>query len=145
VRLFGALESLPHLVQAILRHLFAYGELLCEETLETMHRARRRVLGIAVAITAGVMAVVLGCLWVIAATWDGPNRLTAVGGLFGGFVLVAILGGAYAVGARARGGPFEQLRFEGRADLREIARLDPTLVGQAAASPAGAAPDGARD
>ena len=123
-------EVLPRLLQAILRHLFAYGELLGGETLETVHRARRRALGIAVACMAGLMAVGLGCLWVIAATWDGPNRLTAVGGLCLGFVLIAFLGGAYAAGARARAGAFAELRAQWRADMQQIAALDPTLVGE---------------
>ena len=86
------------------------------------------------AAIAGMMALGLGCLWIIAATWDGPNRLWAVGGLCIGFLLIAISGGAYAVGGRSRGKPFEQLRAEWRADLQEIARLDPTLVGEPGAA-----------
>lgn len=140
--LLAALESLPRLLQAILRHVFAYGELLCEESIEAVQRARRRVIGIAVAYTAGVMAVALGCLWVIAATWNGPNRLTAVGGLCIGFILIAIIGGAYAIGARGRAGAFAQLRVEWRADMQEIARLDPTLVAQTSTPVMGASSAG---
>ena len=124
------IEVLPRLLQASLRHLFAYGELLCDETQEAVQYARRRAVGIAFAFTAGVMAVVLGCLWVIAATWNGPNRLTAVGSLCGAFALIALLSGVYAAGARLRGGPFRQLRMEWRADMQQLATLDPTLVGQ---------------
>ncbi len=128
--MLSTFELLPKLAQALLRHLIAYGELAYEEAREALARARRQIVGIAVALLAGMMALGLGCLWVIAATWNGPDRLWAVGGLCIGFLLIAISGGAYAVGGRSRGTAFEQLRAEWRADLREIARLDPTLVGE---------------
>ncbi|HEX4025221.1 MAG TPA: hypothetical protein VHX52_11050 [Steroidobacteraceae bacterium] len=131
----SALELLPRLLQAVLRHLFAYGELLCQELVAAARRGRRRLWGAAVAVIAGLMALGLGCLWVIAATWDGPDRLIAVGALCVGFALIAIIGAVYAGrGAAAR--PFERLRAEWRADMDEIARLDPSLVGHAHASAA---------
>ncbi len=136
--MLSTLELLPRLIHALARHLFAYGELLCVESLEALRRVRRRIVGAAVALLAGMLAVGLGCLWIIAATWDGPNRLWAVGGLCIGFLLIAISGGAYAVGERSRGAPFEQLRAEWHADLQEIARLDPTLVAEPGAPAMGA-------
>lgn len=132
--MLSGLDAVPRLLQVILRHLFVYGELLREETIEAIQGARRRIFSIAVAFTAGVMAVAMACVWVIAATWDGPNRLTAVGGLCIGFVLIAIIGAAYAAGARARAGSFQQLRSEWHADMQEIARLDPSLMGKPSAS-----------
>ena len=78
---------------------------------------------------AGMLALMMGCVWVIAATWDGPNRMLAVGALCIGFVLVTIIGVSYAAGGGSRAS-FEGLRAEWRSDLEEIARLDPTLVGQ---------------
>jgi uncharacterized membrane protein YqjE len=135
--LLPALELLPRLTRAILRHLFAYGELLYEEACLAVANMRRRIVGLAVALLAGMMTVGLGCLWVIAATWDGPNRLWAVGGLCIGFLLIAIIGGAYAVGGRPRGAAFEHLRAQWRADLQEIARLDPALTGEPGAAAMG--------
>src|SRR5579862_1574729 len=69
------LEALQRLAPAVLRHLIAYGELLCEETGDALRQSRRRALGLAVTVAAGVMALALACLWAIAASWDGPNRL----------------------------------------------------------------------
>lgn len=126
----SALELLPRLLQALLRHVFAYGELAYEESLIAARRLRRRLLGAAIACMAGMLALMMGCVWVIAATWDGPNRMLAVGALCIGFLLVAIIGIAYAAGG-ARRAPFEALRAEWRSDLQEIARLDPALVGTA--------------
>lgn len=130
-----ALELIPRLTQAFLRHVFAYGELLCEESTAAWRLGRRRALGWGVTCIGGLMALVLGCLWVIAATWNGPSRLVAVGSLCIGFGLVAVVGALYAGGGRASGAPrpFERLREEWRADMREIGRLDPTLTGQSPA------------
>jgi hypothetical protein len=128
--LLSALELLPRLLQALLRHLFAYGELAYEEGVLAAQRLRRRLLGAAIACMAGMLALMMGCVWVIAATWDGPNRLLAVGALCIGFVLVAIVGITYAAGGGGRV-PFAALRAEWHSDLQEIARLDPTLISSA--------------
>jgi len=124
------LEALQRLAPAVLRHLLAYGELLCEEAGDALRQSRRRALGLAVTVAAGVMALALACLWAIAASWDGPNRLTVVGGLCIGFVLASVLGAAYTRGARPAGvpAPFDRLRAEWRADMRELAALDPSLI-----------------
>jgi uncharacterized membrane protein YqjE len=126
----SALDVVPRLLQEVLRHLFAYGQLLHYEIIEALRQGRRRLWGAAIALTAGMMALVLGCLWVIAATWDGPNRLIAVGALCVGFLLIAIVGGLYAGADAGVARPFERLRAEWRADLEGIAQLDPTLLEQ---------------
>ena len=134
----SALEALPRLAVAVLQHLIAYGELLCEEGTEAAARLRRGIIGFALAALASFIAVELACLWIIAATWDGPNRLTAVGALCVGFALVAVICSAYASGARAAGGgkSFQRVREEWRADMQALAALDPTLTGSS--GPAGA-------
>lgn len=123
------LEALQRLAPAVLRHLIAYGELLCEEAGDALRQSRRRALGFAVTVTAGVMALSLACVWAIAASWDGPNRLTVVGALCGCFVIIALVGAAYTRGAVRAGGamPFERLKAEWQADMRELERLDPSL------------------
>jgi uncharacterized membrane protein YqjE len=138
--LLAALELMPRMLQALLRHLFAYGELAYEESLVAAQRVRRRLLGGVIVCMASMLALLMGCVWVIAATWDGPDRQIAVGGLCLGFLLVAVIGAIYALGGRAAGAPFQHLRAEWRRDLQQIARLDPTLVG----SPGAAAMGGSR-
>ena len=128
--MLSALELLPRLSQALLRHLFAYGELAYEEGVLAAQRVRRRLVGLVIACIAGMLALLMGCVWVLAATWDGPNRMLAVGALCIGFLLIAIIGIAYALGGPRRP-PFQQLRTEWHRDLQEIGRLDPTLVGDA--------------
>ena len=130
------LEALQRLAPALLRHLIAYGELLRDETGDALRQSRRRAIGLAVTVAAGSMAVVLACLLAIAASWDGPNRLAVVGALCGTFALVAVTAAFYSRGGvvAGRAAPFERLRAEWRADLRELARLDPALSGLSAQS-----------
>lgn len=120
------LEALPRLALAVLRHLIAYGELLYEEGGEVARRMRRGLIGFAVAGVAGFIALELACVWIIAATWNGPNRLTAVGALCIGFALLAIISTAYASNVQSAGGhrPFARLRAEWRADMEELAALE---------------------
>jgi threonine/homoserine/homoserine lactone efflux protein len=123
------LEALQRLAPAVLRHLIAYGELLCEEAGDALRQSRRRALGLAVTVTAGVMALSLACVWVIAASWDSPSRFTVIGVLCASFAVIALAGVAYARGASQAGRavPFERLRAEWQADMRELALIDPSL------------------
>lgn len=138
--MLSVLEALPRLALMVLRHLTAYGELLYEEGGEAARRLRRAAIGFAIAAAAGFIALELGCLWIIAATWNGPNRLTAVGALCIGFALVATLSIAYASNAPSARGrrPFERLREEWRADMEELTTLEASMHGSANGSGIGA-------
>jgi uncharacterized membrane protein YqjE len=116
------LEALSRLAPALLRHLFAYGELLREESRDAWRTVRRQALGMAVAAAGGLMALLMGCVWVIGATWDGPNRLKALAALCLGFVLVALIGVWYAITALRPGQPrpFQRLHSEWIADREEL-------------------------
>jgi hypothetical protein len=136
------LEALQRLAPALLRHLMAYGELLCEEAGDALRQSRRRAVGLAATVAAGVMALSLGCLLAIAASWDGPNRLTVVGLLCGGFIAVTLISAVYARGGRVTGraAPFERLREQWQADLLELNRLSPGLLNPGVAAVATTAP-----
>jgi hypothetical protein len=125
--LLSVLEALPRLALAVLRHLIAYGELLYEEGGEAARRLRRGVIGFAVAAVAGFIALELACLWIIAATWNGPNRLTAVGALCIGFALLAIISSVYVSNVQSSASgrrPFARVREEWQADMEELAALE---------------------
>lgn len=130
------LELVPRLLAALFRHFVAYGDLLCDETAAAMRELRRQLLGLAVLLAAGTVAVLTGCAWVIAANWNGPYRLDAIGGLCIGFALIAAGGGWYANTAVVRGQPrpFQRLREEWREDMRHLAAIDPSLAGNDMAS-----------
>ena len=133
------LEALPRLALAVLQHLIAYGDLLYEEGIEAGRRLRRAAIGLALAAAAGFIALELACLWIIAATWNGPNRLTAVGALCIGFAVIAVICSAYASGAQTAGGvkPFRRVREEWRADMQQLAVLDSRLTGSSETSGTG--------
>lgn len=125
------LELLSRLVPALLRHLLAYSDLLIAETAAAGRQWRRQLLGMAIVLASGGVAALMGCALVIAATWDGPYRLQAIGGLFGGFTLIALSGAWYARHGRIPGTPrpFERIEAEWREDLRQLASLYPSLGG----------------
>lgn len=129
-------DALLRLIPALLRHLLAYGDLFVEESSAAVRSLRRQLLGVAVLLSAGAVAALMGCVWVIAATWEGPHRLQAIGGLCIGFALVALGGGWYARSGVMPGQPrpFERLHAEWRADLTQLATVYPSLneVDQAA-------------
>jgi hypothetical protein len=123
------IEALQRLAPAVLRHLLAYGELLFEEGGVALRQSRRRALAVAVTAGAALISLSLACVWAIAVSWDGPNRLVVIGALCLGFLLVALIGAACASGAIAVSSatPFERLRAEWHADMRELAQLEPSL------------------
>jgi hypothetical protein len=125
------LDLLSLLVPALLRHLVAYSDLLIDETAAAGRQWRRQLLGMAILLTAGGVAALMVCAWVIAATWDGPHRLQAIGGLFGAFTAIAVGGAWYASQgwAEKTPRPFERVAAEWREDLRQLVILYPSLAG----------------
>lgn len=90
---------LPKAAPALLRHLAAYVDLAGLD----LARARREIgaefLATAVAAVSGLFAVLLGCLAVVAYTWDTPHRVTAIVWMGVGFLAVAIAAAAYRANA----------------------------------------------
>jgi uncharacterized membrane protein YqjE len=134
------LELLSRLVPALLRHVIAYSDLLIDETAAAGRQWRRQLLGIAILLAAAGVAALMVCAFVIGATWDGPHRLHAIGGLFAGFTLIAVGGAWYATRGwtELRPRPFERIAAEWREDLRQLVILYPSLAG---IEPTGVTPD----
>jgi uncharacterized membrane protein YqjE len=93
------LWSLPKAAPALLRHLSAYAELASLD----LARARREIaaefLASAIAAICGLFAVFMGCLAVVAYTWDTPHRVSSIAWMGGGFLGVAIVAAAYRANA----------------------------------------------
>jgi hypothetical protein len=124
-------EALRRLIPAVLRHLVAYGDLFVDEAADAVRGVRRQLLGLAVVLSAGGVAALMACIWLIAATWDGPHRLQTIGALCVGFTLIALAGAWYASSGVLPGQPrpFERLHAEWREDLGQLAALYPSLDG----------------
>ena len=82
---------LPKAAPALLRHLGAYVELIAFD----LERSRRDlVANVLVSMVAGVcvfFAVLMGCVVLIALTWDTPYRVAAVAWTGGAFLTVAVI------------------------------------------------------
>lgn len=82
---------LPKAAPALLRHFGAYVELFALE----LEQARRDLtVNILASMVAGVcvfFAVLMGCVVIVALTWDTPYRVPAVAWTGGGFLAVAVL------------------------------------------------------
>jgi uncharacterized membrane protein YqjE len=124
------LEVLSRLLSALFRHLMAYADLLCVEAGDAARVLRRQLLGLAVVAVAAIVSILMGCVWVITAAWDGPYRMEAIGALCIAFVLIAMAGLWYASTGVAPGEPrpFQRLREEWSEDLRELAAVEPSLA-----------------
>jgi uncharacterized membrane protein YqjE len=97
------LWSLPKAGPALLRHLAAYVELASLDLARTQREITTELLAVAVVAICGLFAVFMGCLAVVAYTWDTPHRMAAIAWMAGGFVVVAIAAAAYrANAARAK-------------------------------------------
>ena len=115
---------LPRAAPALLRHLAAYADLASLD----LARARREIaaefLGVAVAAICCLFALFMGCLAVVAYTWDTPHRVTAIAWMGGGFLVVAIAAAAYRANAvRAKSQLFASVRREWQEDRVLLERI----------------------
>ena len=117
-------EALPRVLAAVLQHLMAYGELLCDDTGDALRQWRRHAIGLAVAAVAGALALLLGCFWIVAAAWNGPYRLVAPGALCVAFLLIAAVAWRWTREDRTAVAPFSRLRAELREDRLALAALE---------------------
>jgi uncharacterized membrane protein YqjE len=93
------LWSLPKAAPALLRHLAAYIDLASLDLARTRREIGAEFLATAVAAVCGLFALLLGCLAVVAYTWDTPHRVTAIVWMGGGFLAVAIAAAVYRANA----------------------------------------------
>jgi uncharacterized membrane protein YqjE len=90
---------LPKAAPALLRHLAAYADLASLD----LARARREIaaefLASAIGAICCLFAVFMGCLAVVAYTWDTAHRVSAIVWMGGGFLALAIVAAAYRANA----------------------------------------------
>ena len=73
------------------RHAGAYADLLASDLDVSRRAMRSRLVAAGILGFASMLAVSLACVWVLAATWDTPQRDWALGGLLSLFVVVALV------------------------------------------------------
>jgi uncharacterized membrane protein YqjE len=118
------LWSLPKAAPALLRHLAAYVDLASLDLARSQREIAAELLASAVVGICALFAVLMGCLAVVACTWDTPYRLSAIAWLGGGFVLAAVIAAVYRSRvARARSQFLASVRQEWREDRVLLERI----------------------
>jgi uncharacterized membrane protein YqjE len=118
------LWSLPKAAPALLRHLVAYVDLASLDLARAQREITAEFLTSAIAVICGLFAVFMGCLAVVAYTWDTPHRMTAIAWMGGGFLVVAIVAVAYlSNAARAKSPLLDSVRREWQEDRVLLERI----------------------
>jgi uncharacterized membrane protein YqjE len=115
---------LPKAAPALLRHLVAYVDLVSLD----LGRAQREL--VAELVISAILAIcalftlLMGCLAVVAYTWDTPYRMTAIAWMGGGFLVAAIVAAGYRIKTvRAQSEFLGTVRREWHADRALLERI----------------------
>jgi uncharacterized membrane protein YqjE len=83
------IDRLAALGSIAVRHAGAYTDLILSDIDATRRVFHRRMIAGTVMVGATVLAAAMGCVWVIAVTWDTAARVWAIVGLLGVFLVIA--------------------------------------------------------
>jgi uncharacterized membrane protein YqjE len=89
------LWSLPKAAPALLRHLAAYVDLASLDLARAYRETAAQLVVLSIIVIGGLFAVFMGCLVVVAYSWDTPYRVSAIAWMGGGFAGVAIVAAVY--------------------------------------------------
>jgi len=118
------LWSLPKAAPVLLRHLAAYVELAALDLAKAQREITAQLLASAIVALSIFFALMMGCLAVVAATWNTPYRLAAIAWMGGGFVLLAVGAAMYKARiARVQTPILDSVRREWHADRKILERI----------------------
>ena len=118
------LWSLPKAAPVLLRHHAAYDELAALYVAKAQREITAQLLASAIVAVSILFALLMGCLGVVAATWNTPNRLSAIAWMGGGFVVLAVGAAIYKARiARAQTPILDSVRREWHADRMILERI----------------------
>jgi uncharacterized membrane protein YqjE len=83
------IERLSAVATIAVRHAGAYTDLILSDLDAASAALADRLLAAAVMAGALVFAILMGCVWLIAATWDTVARFWVIAGLLGLFLAIA--------------------------------------------------------
>jgi uncharacterized membrane protein YqjE len=86
---------LPKAAPALLRHIAGYVELAACDLKRTQREIAAKIVAFVIVGVSLIFILLLGCLAVVALTWDTPYRLSAIAWMAGGFVALAIIAMIY--------------------------------------------------
>ncbi len=82
---------LPKAAPALLRHIVAYVDLASLDLARAQREIAAQAVASAIVLVAGFFALFMGCLAVVAYTWDTPHRVSAIIWMGAGFLLLAVV------------------------------------------------------
>jgi uncharacterized membrane protein YqjE len=116
--------SLPAAAPALLRHLVAYIDLAGLDLARAQRELAKELLASAVIVLCGLFALFLGCLAVVACTWDTPYRVAAIGWMGGGFLALAVAAALYRANVvRTKSPLFASVRQAWKEDRKLLDRI----------------------
>ena len=86
-----ALWSLPKAAPALLRHIVAYVELVGLDLARAQQEIAKSLIVAVVAGLCVLLALLFGCIGLIAYYWDTPYRVTVILSMGGAFALGAVI------------------------------------------------------
>jgi uncharacterized membrane protein YqjE len=111
------LWSLPRAAPALLRHFVAYVDLASLDLARAQREIAAQILTFAVVFLCALFALLMGCLAVVAYTWDTSSRISAIAWMGGGFLVLAIAAAVYGLNvARSRSQFLASVRREWEQD-----------------------------
>jgi uncharacterized membrane protein YqjE len=89
------LWSLPKAAPVLLRHVAAYVELASLDLASAKRELQAELAAAALVGICIIFALLLGCILVIAWTWDTPQRVAAIAWMAAGFLAAATVAALY--------------------------------------------------
>ena len=115
---------LPKAAPALLRHLVAYVDLVSLDLGRAQRELAAELVISAILAICALFALLMGCLAVVAYTWDTPYRMTAIAWMGGGFLIATVVAAAYRIKAvRAKSEFLGSVRREWHADRALLERI----------------------
>ena len=115
---------LPKAAPALLRHCAAYADLAALDLARARRQMMAQLLAVAAMLICWVFAAMLGCLAIIAYTWDTPHRVGTIAGMAGGFLLLGLASALYRANLSRRNSPlFSAMRKEWQEDSVILERI----------------------
>lgn len=117
------LWSLPKAAPVLLRHVSGYLELLGYDLAQAEREIVASIVIFALILLCLFFVVLMGCVSVLALTWDTPHRLPAIAWMGGGFLAAAVALLVHLKKRRERSPFFDSVRREWREDREILERV----------------------
>jgi uncharacterized membrane protein YqjE len=118
------LWSLPKAAPALLRHVAAYVDLASLDLALAWREIAAEFVATAIMAVCGLFALLMGCIVVVACTWDTRYRVAAVAWMGGAFLAGGIAAAVYRMTVvRAKSRVLDSVRRQWHADRALLERI----------------------